>query len=133
MENKEAIKIIETLHKEVESFGIKIKKDLIIEELKKVREIALKEEAPRMVKAARLIFEHIEAYNAFNIAMLSDEPIEGFDDSNLGTESDIEENEEAQKESLLYLLSIMKDPSNRMNASDLKEYNILLKSYAELH
>lgn len=133
MKNKKATKIIEALHKEVESFGIKIKKNLIIEELKKVREIALKEEAPRMVKATRLIFEHVEAYNAFNIAMLSDEPIEGFEDSTLGTESDIEENEEAQKESLLYLLEIMKDPANRMNASDLKEYNILLKSYAELH
>ncbi len=133
MENKEAVQILEKLHKEVESFGIKIKKNLIIDELQKVREIALKEEAPRMVKATRLIFEHVKAYNAFNIPMLSDEPIEGFDDSNLGTEENIEENEEAQKESLLYLLSIMKDPSNRMNASDLKEYNILLKSYAELH
>ncbi len=133
MENKEAVKIIDTLYKEVESFGVKIKKNLIIDEMKKVREIALKEEAPRMVKATRLIFEHVKAYNAFNIPMLSDEPIEGFEDSTLGTESDIEENEEAQKESLLYLLSIMKDPANKMNASDLKEYNILLKSYAELH
>jgi len=131
--NKEAEKILSKLYKEVESFGIKIKKDLIVEELKKVREIALKDENPRLVKATRLTYEHINSYNGFNIPIPSDEPIEGFEDSLLGIEADIEDNEEAQKESLLYLISIMKDPTNRMNASDLKEYNILLKSYAELH
>ncbi len=133
MENKESIKILNKLQKEIESFGIKIKKDAIVEELKKVREIALKEENPRMVKATRLTFEHVAAYEGFNIPMLSDEPIEGFEDSNLGNDTDIESDEDAQKESLLYLLSIMKDPTNRINASDLKEYNLLLKSYAELH
>ncbi len=133
MENKESVSILNKLQKEVESFGIKIKKDTIVEELKKVREIALKLENPRMVKATRLTFEHVEAYEGFNIPMLSDEPIEGFEDSNLGNDVDIESNEEAQKESLLYLISIMKDPTNRINASDLKEYNILLKNYAELH
>ncbi|MCT4579842.1 MAG: hypothetical protein N4A35_00370 [Flavobacteriales bacterium] len=133
MENKESVSILNKLQKEVESFGIKIKKDTIVEELKKVRAIALKLENPRMVKATRLTFEHVEAYEGFNIPMLSDEPIEGFEDSNLGNDTDIESNEEAQKESLLYLLSIMKDPTNRINASDLKEYNVLLKNYAELH
>lgn len=133
MGNKQTATIITKLHKEVESFGIKIKKDTIVADLKKVREIALKEENPRMVKAARLTYEHLEAYEGFNIPLLSDEPIEGFEDSNLGSESDIENDEEAQKESFLYLLSIMKDPSNKINASELKEYNILLKSYAELH
>ncbi len=133
MENKESVSILSKLQKEVESFGIKIKKDTIIEELKKVREIALKQENPRMVKATRLTFEHVEAYEAFNIPMLSDERIEGLEDSKLGDEVDIERNEEAQKESLLYLISIMKDPTNRINASDLKEYNVLLKNYAELH
>jgi hypothetical protein len=131
--NKETINIINKLHKEVESFGIKIKKDSIIEDLKKIREIALKEEKPRMVKAARLTFEHITAYEGFNIPMLSDEPIEGFEDSSLGTVGEIEEDEAAQKESLLYLLSIMKDPENKLNAAELKEYNVLLKSYAEIH
>jgi hypothetical protein len=133
VENKESVSILNKLQKEVESFGIKIKKDTIVEELKKVRAIALKLENPRMVKATRLTFEHVEAYEGFNIPMLSDEPIEGFEDSNLGNDTDIESNEEAQKESLLYLLSIMKDPTNRINASDLKEYNVLLKNYAELH
>lgn len=133
MVNKETINIINKLHQEVESFGIKIKKDSIIEDLKKVREIALKEEKPRMVKATRLTFEHLEAYEAFNIPLLSDEPIEGFEDSNLGTEGEIENDEAAQKESLLYLFSIMKDPENKINASELKEYNVLLKNYAEIH
>jgi hypothetical protein len=133
VENKESVSILNKLQKEVESFGIKIKKDTIVEELKKVRAIALKLENPRMVKATRLTFEHVEAYEGFNIPMLSDEPIEGVEDSNLGNDTDIESNEEAQKESLLYLLSIMKDPTNRINASDLKEYNVLLKNYAELH
>lgn len=133
MVNKETLSIINKLHKEVESFGIKIKKDTIIEELKKVREIALQEEKPRMVKASRLTFEHIAAYGGFNIPLLSDEPIEGFEDSNLGNEGDIENDEAAQKESLMYLLSIMKDPENKINASELKEYNILLKNYAEIH
>ncbi len=133
MQNKETAKIISKLHQEVESFGIKIKKDTIVDDLKKVRELALKEENPRMVKASRLTYEHIAAYEGFKIPLLSDEPIEGFEDSNLGTESDIETDEDAQKESFLYLLSIMKDPSNRINASELKEYNILLKNYAEIH
>lgn len=133
MENKEITNILNKLQKEIESFGIKIKKDQIVEDLKKVREISLKLENPRMVKASRLTFEHINSYNGFNIPVLSDEPIEGFEDSNLGNEENIEENEEAQKESLIYLLSIMKDPTNRINSSDLKEYNVLLKSYAELH
>lgn len=133
MVNKETVSIINKLHQEVESFGIVIKKDSIIEDLKKVREIALKEENPRMVKATRLTFEHVEAYEGFNIPLLSDEPIEGFEDSNLGTEGEIENDEAAQKESLLYLLSIMKDPENKINASELKEYNVLLKNYAEIH
>jgi len=131
--NKSTTDIIKKLHTEVESFGITIKKDSIVEELKKLREIALQEENPRMVKATRLTYEHIEAYEGFKIPVLADEPIEGFEDSNLGTESDIDNDEAAQKESLLYLLSIMKDPSNKMNAEELKEYNILLKNYAELH
>ncbi len=132
MENKEATVILNKLIKEVESFGISIKKDSIIENLKKLREIALKEENPRMVKATRLTYEHIEANDGFYIPIPADEPIDGFEDSNLGQEEP-DNSEEAQKESLLYLLSIMKDPTNKINHMELKEYNDMMKNYAELY
>ena len=65
MENSNAQKIIKALQAEVISNGIVA--NTIVPELKKLREFALLEEKPVLVKALRLAYEHIEENNDFNL------------------------------------------------------------------
>lgn len=112
MENSNAHKIIKNLQAEVIANGIVV--DTLVPELKKLREFALLEEKPVLVKALRLAYEHIELNKDFLINIPSDEPIDETLDANT---------ENTNTESFNYFLSLMLDLSNKHNIADLKDYN----------
>ena len=112
MENSNAQKIIKNLQAEVIANGIVI--ETIIPELKKLREFALLEEKPFLVKALRLAYEHLEKNQDFLISVPSDEPI----DDELPTTAVL-----TNTESFNYFLSLMLDMNNKHNIADIKEYN----------
>lgn len=118
MENSNAQKLIKQIQGEIISNGIVVEN--IVTELKKLREFALLEENPVVVKALRLAYEHIENNSDFLIAIPSDEPVD---------ENEINEFGSTNTESLNYLLSLMLDLENKHNIADLKDYNKLMLEF----
>jgi hypothetical protein len=96
----------------------------LITDLKKLREYALEEQNPVLVKAIRLTYEHIEANDAFLIAIPDDEPIEGFEETTTSVTQS-----ETNLESLEYLISLFSDLKNKNNFADLKEYNKAFQAF----
>ncbi len=96
----------------------------IVEDLKELRPYAVEEKNPLLAKVIRLTYEHIETYDTFDIPIPEDEPVEGFEDELETTEAD-------PKESLDYLLSLMSESRNKINALELREYSNNLTAYAE--
>ncbi|MBW7867806.1 MAG: hypothetical protein H3C31_05715 [Brumimicrobium sp.] len=109
--NKQIEKVIALVEKE----GVLAKK--LIEELKELREQALKEEDPLLAKVTRLSYEYLEANKAYDVQAIWEEDEEGgeypieFDD----------------KENLLNLLSLMLHSDNKVNREEIKEYRTSLK------
>ncbi|WP_313808415.1 hypothetical protein [Flavobacterium sp.] len=116
MENPTAQKLIHKIQLDLFKKGFDA--STLVGDLKKLREYALEEQNPVLVKAIRLTYEHIEANDAFLIAIPDDEPIEGFEDNATGSASS-----ENNLESLDYLLNLFTDLKNKNNLSDLKDYN----------
>lgn len=96
----------------------------IVEDLKELRPYAVEENNPLLAKVIRLTYEHIETYDTFDIPIPEDEPVEGFEDEQEDAEVD-------PKESLDYLLSLMAESKNKLNALELREYSNNLTAYAE--
>ncbi|ESU27216.1 hypothetical protein FLJC2902T_21900 [Flavobacterium limnosediminis JC2902] len=122
MENPTAQKLINKIQLDLFKNGFNA--ETLITDLKKLREYALEEQNPVLVKAIRLTYEHIENNNGFFIAIPDDEPIEGFD----GTSTNITE-ETTNMESLEYLISLFLDLNNKNNVADLREYNKSFMAY----
>lgn len=97
----------------------------IVEDLKELRPYAVEEKNPLLAKVIRLTYEHIETYDTFDIPIPEDEPVEGFEDEATQAE-DVD-----PKESLDYLLSLMAEAKNKINALELREYSNNLTAYAE--
>ena len=97
----------------------------IVEDLKELRPYAVEEKNPLLAKVIRLTYEHIEAYQTFDIPIPEDEPVEGFE------EEAQEEDQVDPQESLDYLLSLMAESKNKVNALELREYSNKLMAYAE--
>ncbi|MDK2773238.1 MAG: hypothetical protein KYX68_13600 [Flavobacterium sp.] len=117
MENKNAIKLIEKIQKNLLQDKFDVSE--IVEDLKKVREISMQENIPTVTKSLRLAYEHLEKNKAFLISIPADieenetdsiEDISKFSDSN-----DIE--------SLEYYLSLLTDLGKKNNILDIKAYN----------
>ncbi|HRB71196.1 hypothetical protein [Flavobacterium sp. WV_118_3] len=117
MENPTAQKLINKI--QLDLFKTGFDAETLIGDLKKLRELALDEQNPVLVKAIRLTYEHIEENNAFLIAIPDDEPLEDSEEN----ESEIVRPEETDLESLEYLISLFTDLKNKNNISDLREYN----------
>lgn len=96
----------------------------IVEDLKELRPYAVEGENPLLAKVIRLTYEHIDAYQTFNIPIPEDEPLDENEEVSASTEFD-------PQESLDYLLSIMCDTSIKNNEMDLREYSKDLQNYAE--
>ncbi|ESU24891.1 hypothetical protein FEDK69T_04450 [Flavobacterium enshiense DK69] len=122
VENPTAQKLINKIQLDLFKNGFNA--EILITDLKKLREYALEEQNPVLVKAIRLTYEHIENNNGFFIAIPDDEPIEGFD----GTSTNVTE-ETTNIESLEYLISLFSDLKNKNNIADLREYNKSFMAY----
>ncbi len=122
MENKKALKLIDKILTNLETSGIN--NDTLIEDLKDLRSYALEQQVPLVVKVLRLTYEHIEENNTFLIPIPDDDPItdeEGIVINNTDENSN-------PVESLMYLISLLKDLKNKMNLIDLGDYrNALLE------
>lgn len=124
MKNQKAIKLLNKLIGDVEQNGIIT--NTVVEDLKSLRPYAVEEERPLLAKTIRLVFEHIEAYQTFDIPIPEEEPIEGYEE--LLEEQDTESD---PGESLLYLLNLIAEPENKSNRLDLRAYVDALQVYAE--
>lgn len=114
MENKQAIKLIEKIQKNL----LQNKFDLneTVADLKKIREISLEEKNPTVTKSLRLAYEHLESNNAFLIAIPED-----LEDDETDTLSRFSESNDL--ESFAYYLELLTDLSKKNNVLDLKAYN----------
>ncbi len=116
MENKQALKLIEKIQKELFKENFEVSE--IVAELKKLREITLELNNPVVTKALRLAYEHLENNNGFFIGIPDDEPVDS-------KENEIQANisEENNVESFNYFLSLLTDLDKKNNVLDLREYN----------
>nr|WP_317631698.1 hypothetical protein [uncultured Flavobacterium sp.] len=124
MENPNAQKLINKIQKDLFKNGFVA--ETLVTDLKKLREYALEEQNPVLVKALRLTYEHIEANNAFLIPIPDDEPFESEEDEN---ETELEFAKENNLDSLDYLISLFLDLENKTNIADIREYNKLFKQF----
>jgi len=122
MENKQALKLIEKIQKDLLQNRFEVSK--IVDDLKKIREISLELNNPVVTKALRLAYEHLASNNAFLIGIPDDEPI----DSKEGTVA-TSISEENNIESFNYFLSLFTDLTKKNNVLDLKEYNKAFLAY----
>ena len=112
MENRQALKLIEKIQKELFKDNFEVSE--IVTDLKKLREITLELNNPVVTKALRLAYEHLENNNGFFIGIPDDEPIDSKDaelEANISEENNIE--------SFNYFLSLLTDlDKKRKNLED---------------
>jgi len=122
VENPSALKLINKIQLDLFKKGFNA--EVLIADLKKLREYSLEENNPVLTKAIRLTYEHIEANGAFLIPIPDDEPIEG--EELVSAETTSTDN---NLESLDYLITLFSDLSHKNNVLDLKEYNKAFLAY----
>lgn len=110
-----ANKKLDEIIAKVEKKGLKA--DKLIDDLKELREFALKEQDPLVTKVLRLSYEFIGENEHFDVQAQYDEDEEG-------NEYPIEIDE---KENLLYLLNLLKNADHKINREEIKDYRTALK------
>ena len=110
-----ANKKLDAIIEKVEKKGIEA--DKLIDDLKELREYALKEQDPLVTKVLRLTYEFIGENNAFDVQAQYEEDEEG-------TEYPIEIED---NENLLYLLNLLKNADHKINREEIKDYRTALK------
>ncbi len=110
-----ANKKLEGIIKNVEKDGLEAKN--LIDDLKELREYALKEQDPLVTKVLRLSYEYISENNSFDVQAQYEE--------------DEEENEYPieieDKENFLYLLNLLMRADHKVNREEIKDYRTALK------
>jgi len=109
--NKKLDEVIAKVEKE----GLEAGK--LIDDLKELREFALKEQDPLVTKVLRLTYEYLGEHNAFEVQAQ-------FDEDDEGNEYPIEIDD---KENLLYLLNLLKNAEHKINREEIKDYRSALK------
>jgi hypothetical protein len=99
----------------VESQGVEA--ESLIEDLKNLREYALKEQDPLVTKVLRLTYEYLTEKKSFDIEAQYEEDEEG-------NEYPLEIED---KENLLYLLNLLKNAEHKINREEIKDYRTALK------
>ncbi len=89
----------------------------LIDELKELREFALKEQDPLVTKVIRLSFEYLNENETFDVQAQYDEDEDG-------SEFPIEIED---KDNLLYLLNLLKNADHKINREEIKDYRTALK------
>lgn len=106
---------LDALIKNVEKKGVEAPK--LIDELKALRELALKERDPLVVKVLRLTYEFLEENQSFDVEAQ-------FEEDEEGNEYPIEIDD---KDNLLYLLNLLKNADHKINREEIKDYRSSLK------
>ena len=89
----------------------------LIEDLKELREMALLEQDPLVVKSLRLTYEFLQENDCFDVEAQYEEDEEG-------NEYPIEIDD---KENLLYFLNLLKNADHKINREEIKDYRSSLK------
>ena len=89
----------------------------LIDELKELREFALKEQDPLVTKVIRLSYEYLTENESFDVQAQYDEDEDG---SEFPIEIEDQEN-------LLYLLNLLKNADRKINREEIKDYRTALK------
>jgi hypothetical protein len=110
-----ANKLLDKIINKVENDGILA--DGLTEELKELREFALKEQDPLVTKVIRLTYEYLAENKAYDIEAQYEEDEDGGE-----YPLEIED-----KENLLYLLSLLKKADHKINREEIKDYRTALK------
>lgn len=106
---------LDEIIKKVEKSGISAKG--LIQDLKDLREYALKEQDPLVTKVLRLAYEFLEQNEAFDVQAQYEEDEDG-------NEYPIEIED---KDNLLYLLNLLKNADHKINREEIKDYRTSLK------
>lgn len=109
--NKKLDSIIETVEKK----GILA--EGLIDELKELREFALKEQDPLVTKVLRLTYEYLTEREAFDVQAQYEE-----DEDENEYPIEIED-----QDNLLYLLNLLKNAEHKINREEIKDYRTALK------
>ncbi len=110
-----ANKNLESIIEDVEKNGINVK--MIVEKLKELRELALKEKDPLVTKVLRLTYEYLTEKSCFNIQAQYEEDDEG-------NEYPIEIED---KENFIYFLNLLLRSDHKVNREEIKDYRSALK------
>lgn len=109
--NKKLDAIIEKVEKEgILAAGL-------VDELKELREFALKEQDPLVTKVLRLTYEYLTEREAFDVQAQYEE-----DEDEQEYPIEIED-----KDNLLYLLNLLKNADHKINREEIKDYRTALK------
>lgn len=106
---------LEQIIANVEKKGLEAPK--LIDELKELREMALLEQDPLVVKSLRLTYEFLQENECFDVEAQYEEDEEG-------NEYPIEIED---KENLLYFLNLLKNADHKINREEIKDYRSALK------
>ncbi len=110
-----ANKKLDAIISKVEKEGISA--NGLVEDLKELREYALKEQDPLVTKVLRLTYEYLIENNSFDVQAQYEE--------------DEEENEYPIEiedlDNLLYLLNLLKNADHKINREEIKDYRTALK------
>lgn len=119
MNSKKTKKFLDKIIDEVYQKGIEY--NSLIDSLKELRELVVKENLPVLAKVIRLTYQHLDMFEDFYIPIPEDEPLD-----------DNQEKENVKgKESLLYLFNLIKHHDNKFNQEELREYISYLEVFAE--
>ena len=110
-----ANKKLDAIIEKVEKKGVEA--DKLIDDLKELREFALKEQDPLVTKVLRLTYEFLGENNSFDVQAQYEEDEEGNE-----YPIEIEGNE-----NLLYLLNLLKNADHKINREEIKDYRTALK------
>lgn len=106
---------LEQIIANVEKKGLEAPK--LIEDLKELREMALLEQDPLVVKSLRLTYEFLQENECFDVEAQYEEDEEG-------NEYPIEIDD---KDNLLYFLNLLKNADHKINREEIKDYRSALK------
>ena len=83
--------------------------------------MVVKEDLPVLAKVLRLTYQHLEAFEDFLVPIPEDEPLD----------EDQEKEDIKGKESMLYLLNLIKHHDNKFNQEEIRHYIDYLEVFAE--
>lgn len=127
MTDKKALKLIDKIIDELNRNGIIT--NTLVGDLKELRPYAVAEKRPVLAKAIRLTYEHIDEFGTFTIPIPEDEDI--IDDETGEVIAETESEPSGPTESLVYLMSLIRNEEHRRNKQEIRAFNAALKQYSE--